>query len=161
VKSEILAWASHLPQPLSTVIVAALPILELRGAIPWAIGVGGLSPVSAYLWSVLGNMIPIPFWLLLLGRIEKSLRRFRWFDKFFCWLFARTRRKASMVERHGAWGLILFVAVPLPVTGAWTGAIAAYLFDLSPRRALPAILAGVCCAGIVVTLTVQGIIHIW
>ncbi len=160
-KAEFLHWASHLPQPLSTIVIAAMPILELRGSIPWAIAIGGLAPLPALLWSVLGNMIPIPFWLFFLGRIEKTLRRNRWFDKFFCWLFARTRRKAAVVERYGALGLVLFVAVPLPVTGAWTGAIAAYLFDLPARRAIPAIFAGVCCAGIVVTLAVQGIIHIW
>jgi uncharacterized membrane protein len=159
-KSEFVHWAAQFPQPLSTIVIAAMPILELRGSIPWASTVGGLSPLAAYGWSVLGNILPIPFFLLFLGRTEKALRRYPSFDKFFCWLFARTRRKARVVERYGALGLTLFVAVPLPVTGAWTGTVAAYLFDVPLAKAAVAILAGVCLAGIVVTLTVQGIIHL-
>ena len=93
--------------------------------------------------------------------MEKALRRYGPFDRFFCWLFARTRRKAGVVERYGAFGLVLFVAVPLPVTGAWTGVVAAYLFDVPARRAAPAILLGICIAGVVVTLAVQGVIRLW
>jgi uncharacterized membrane protein len=160
-KAELVHWASQFPAPLATVIIAALPILELRGSIPWASTLGGLSPMQAYLWSVLGNFLPVPFFLAFLGQIEKGLRRFGPFDTFFCWLFARTLRRADVVERYGALGLVLFVAVPLPVTGAWTGTVAAYLFQIPARRAAPAILAGVCIAGIVVTLAVQGILHLW
>ncbi len=160
-KEELLHWAGGLPQPLSTVVIAAMPILELRGAIPWASTVGGMSIGQAYFWSVVGNMLPIPFFLLLLGRMEKALRRFGPFDTFFRWLFARTRRKADVVRRYGAIGLTLFVAIPLPVTGAWTGSVAAYLFDVPFRRAALAILAGVLLAGVVVTLAVQGVLHLW
>ncbi len=160
-KESFLQWASHLPQPWSTVAIAAMPILELRGSIPWASTVGGMSPIEAYVWSVVGNMLPIPFFLLFLGRVEKALRRYGPFDSFFSWLFARTRRRAELVERYGAVGLVLFVAIPLPVTGAWTGSVAAYLFDVPFRRAALAILVGVLLAGVVVTLAVQGVLRLW
>lgn len=160
-KAEIVAWASQFPAPAATVIIAAMPILELRGSIPWASTFGGLSPLEAYGWSVLGNFLPVPFFLLFLGRLEKALRRYGPFDRFFRWLFARTRRRAEIVERYGAAGLVLFVAVPLPVTGAWTGTVAAYLFQVPTRRAAIAILVGIALAGVVVTLATQGILHLW
>jgi uncharacterized membrane protein len=161
VKHEVIAWATQLPAPVATVILAALPILELRGSLPYALTLGGLPVVPAYALSVLGNFLPVPFFLAFLGRLEKALRRYGPFDRFFRWLFARTRRKAGVVERYGAFGLVLFVAVPLPVTGAWTGVVAAYLFNVPARRAAPAILLGICIAGIVVTLAVQGVIQLW
>jgi uncharacterized membrane protein len=143
---------------LLTVLIAMLPVSELRGAIPWALGVGKLSWTTAYLLAVLGNLLPVLPILTLLGPAERLLRQWTPLDRFFTWLFERTRRRSTLVERYEALGLMLFVAVPLPVTGAWTGCVAAYLFGIRRRYALPAIGIGVAMAGVVVTLATLGVI---
>jgi len=157
----IVAQLQHLSPELATVIVAMLPIFELRGAIPLALGVFGLSVWQAYLWAVLGNIIPVIPLLLFLGPVSEYLRRFTIWDRFFDWLFARTRRRSELVERLEVVGLVLFVAVPLPITGAWTGTAAAFIFDIPFKHALPAIILGVMIAGGVVTLASLGVIHVW
>jgi len=139
------------------IILAALPVSELRGAIPAAVLTFGFSPLKAYCISFIGNAIPVVPLLLLLQPVSNWLRRFPLWKRFFDWLFERTRKKASVVERFEAIGLILFVAIPLPVTGAWTGCVAATLFKVRFRYALPAVLCGVAIAGgIVIALTMAG-----
>lgn len=142
-------------------LVSALPVVELRGAIPLAIG-KGISPAEAYFLAVIGNLLPVPFLLFFLGEAEKRLRRFPIFDTSFEWLFLRTRRKANeKIRKYGALGLIPFVAIPLPVTGAWTGALASYIFGIELRYALPCIAVGVSIAGIIVTLSCLGVTFIF
>ena len=140
-----------------TVIVAALPVSELRGAIPLAVLGFKILLAKALLLSVLGNLIPIIPLLLFLQPVSERLRRFRLWSKFFDYLFERTRRKASLVEKYEFLGLVLFVAMPLPITGAWTGCIAASLFKIRFRYAFLAISIGVLIAAIIVsTITVAG-----
>jgi uncharacterized membrane protein len=141
-----------------TFLLATLPIAELRGAIPWALYPtgGGLAWPVAYLWAVLGNALPVIPLLLFLGPVSEWLRRWRLFDRFFDWLFARTRRRGKVIERFEAIGLTLFVAIPLPVTGAWTGCAAAFIFGIRFRYALPAVLAGILIAGTIVTAVTLG-----
>ncbi|MGB2599492.1 MAG: small multi-drug export protein [Candidatus Omnitrophota bacterium] len=134
---------------LAVVVLAALPISELRGAIPLALAMG-FSPLKAYALSFAGNLIPIIPLLFFLQPIADRLRHIKIFERFFDWLFERTRRKATLIERFEALGLILFVAIPLPVTGAWTGCVAATLFKIRFRYALAAIICGVAIAGLVV-----------
>lgn len=142
-------------------LVSALPVVELRGAIPLAIS-KGISPAEAYFLAVLGNLLPVPFLLLFLGEAEKRLRRFPLFDSFFEWLFLRTRRKTNeKIRKYGALGLIPFVAIPFPVTGAWTGALASYIFGIELRYALPCIAIGVSIAGVIVTLSCLGVTFIF
>jgi uncharacterized membrane protein len=145
------------PVGWTTFIIAMLPIVELRGSIPYGIGMGMAWP-QTYVLSVLGNLVPIVPILLFLGPVSDWLERVPGFGRFFQWLFRRTRRRSKLVERYGPWGLILFVAIPLPVTGAWTGSAAAYVFGIPFRRSFPAIAGGVLLAGVVVTLAVQGVI---
>jgi uncharacterized membrane protein len=109
-------------------------------------------------WAVLGNLVPVVPLLLLLGPVSQRLSRYPLGARFFNWLFARTRRRGRTVEKYETLGLMLFVAIPLPVTGAWTGTAAAFIFGIRFRWALPAIVAGVCVAGVVVTLVTQGIL---
>jgi uncharacterized membrane protein len=135
-----------------------LPVSELRGAIPYAMTVGGMSWQEAFVISVIGNFVPVIHILLLIGPMSIWLRRWPVFDRFFVWLFARTRRKGAMIERFEALGVCLFVAIPLPMTGAWTGAAAAFVFGVRPRLAIPAIAAGILIAGTIVTLVVTGAI---
>jgi uncharacterized membrane protein len=118
-----------------------------------------MAPVSAYFLAVIGNMLPVIPLLLFLEPVSTYLRRFRIFDIFFSWLFDRTRRNhTERFEKYGTLALTLFVAVPLPVTGAWTGCAAAFVFGIKFRHALPAILIGVMIAGLIVSfVTVSGI----
>lgn len=150
--------ADAIPGWLMTMIVAALPISEVRGAIPLAIGVYGFSPLQAYLLSVIGNLLPVIPLLLFLGPVSDFLRRFTVGDLFFSWLFARTRSKyIKDHENFGLTALAIFVAVPLPMTGAWTGCAIAFLLGFRFWPAFAAIAAGVLVAGVVVTAAVMGV----
>jgi uncharacterized membrane protein len=147
-----------LPDWLITLVAAALPVSEVRGAIPLAIGVYGYAPWQAYLLSVFGNLLPIIPLLLFLGPVSDYMRRFNWGDRFFSWLFARTRRKYIQDhENFGLTALAIFVAIPLPMTGAWTGCAIAFLLGFRFWPAFAAIAAGVILAGVVVTATVVGV----
>ncbi len=165
-REHILEWFDQLPPPLAIFAIAMLPIFELRGAIPFAFSplagdYGSAHPLLTYLFAVAGNFVPVVPILTLLGPAERRLRRFRTMDRFFTWLFARTERRSDLIRRYQALGLILFVAIPAPVTGAWTGSVAAYLFRLPLRFAVPCIILGICVAGILVTLVSMGVLHLW
>jgi len=147
----IINWLKDLPKEYIVMIVGALPISELRGAIPLALSLG--MPMSKAFWlSVLGNSIPVAPALFLLEPVSNRLRRFKIWSRFFDWLFERTKKKADTVQKYEALGLAIFVAIPLPITGAWSGVVAASLFKIKFRYALIAILAGVIGAGIIVSV---------
>jgi uncharacterized membrane protein len=149
-----------LPPRIVVFLAAMLPFSELRGAIPLAIGQYGINPAEAYVLGVLGNLVPVVFMLHFLGPLERRLRFIRVFDQFFDHLFHRTHRKHSdRIDRYGALGLATFVAIPLPVTGAWTGVAAAYVFEIQNRYAFPAIVLGVLLAGVIVTLLTLGVVN--
>lgn len=145
-----------IPIWLRTFLIAMVPILELRGAIPLAHSSWGMSLPQAYMWAVIGNMIPIPFVLLFLEPVSNWLRkRSNRIDRFFTWLFARTRRKHSKTfEKWRDVALCIFVGIPLPGTGAWSGALAAFVFDVPFWPALIAIFGGVLLAGGAVTIVI-------
>jgi len=153
---------SGLPKELITCFIAMLPISELRGAIPWALASppvgGGLTWERAYIFAVTGNFIPVIPILLLLGPLSRGLSRFKIFERFFNWLFSRTRKKSRIVEKYEALGLTAFVAIPLPVTGAWTGCVAAFIFGIRFRYAVLSIISGILIAGVIVTLVSLGVI---
>ena len=147
-----------IPSWLVTVLAAALPVSEVRGAIPLAIGVYGYHPGQAYLLSVFGNLLPVIPLLLFLGPVSDFLRRCALGDRFFSWLFLRTRRKYILDhENFGLAALAMFVAIPLPMTGAWTGCAIAFLLGFQFWPAFAAIASGVLLAGIIVTATVVGV----
>jgi uncharacterized membrane protein len=156
-KAEQLAqWLEdHSLGPIAVVIIIAmLPIFELRGAIPVAILYFKMPWYEAYVWSVIGNMIPIIPIILLIGPVSGFLmRRSKLAHRFFTWVFERSRKRgADLVEKYEAIGLGIFVAIPLPVTGAWTGSLLAFLMRIRARRAFPCVFCGVLTAGVVVTL---------
>jgi uncharacterized membrane protein len=144
-----------------TFLISMLPISELRGAIPYALTVGKMGWLEAYITAVIGNFIPVIPILLFLEKASAWLRRYRIADRFFEWFFNRTRRKGKIVEKFEAVGLVLFVAIPLPVTGAWTGCAAAVIFGIPLKLAVPAIALGIMIAGCVVTLASMGVISFW
>jgi uncharacterized membrane protein len=154
----ILIITEIFPEWLMVLLAAALPISEVRGAIPLAIGVYGYAPQNAFLLSVFGNLLPIIPLLLFLGPVSDYLRRFAYGERFFSWLFARTRRKYIQDhENFGLTALATFVAIPLPMTGAWTGCAIAFLLGFRFWPAVAAIAAGVIAAGIIVTAAVMGV----
>jgi len=139
---------------LTTFLIAVLPLSELRGAIPLGILKFGFDSYKAFVISVAGNILPV---LPLLFGLEKTSeylsRRFYWFNKFFNWLFERTRIKHS--GRFAYWGdlaLFIFVAIPLPLTGAYSGAVAAFVFGIPKVHAFWSIVLGVLAAGLIVTV---------
>ena len=122
ITDRILEALAAVPSWFVVIFISMIPFIELRGAIPVAMLVYHWEWYYAYVFCVLGNLIPVPFILLFLHRIEKWLRNYRTWDRIMTKLFARTRKKAtSKIERYEELGLIVFVAIPLPVTGAWTG----------------------------------------
>jgi uncharacterized membrane protein len=150
---------------LIIVVLSALPFFEARYAIPLAINTLGFSHAEAFALGLAGNLIAVVAVLLLLEPISLYLSgRFAIFERFFDWLFTRTRRHSERFERWGALALIPFVAVPLPVTGAWTACAAAFVFGIRFRYALPAITAGMVIAALLTTLgitTIQALIEAW
>jgi len=148
-----------IPPQIVVLIIGALPVVELRGAIPWALAATGLSWQEAILWSLLGNFIPIIPILLLLEPVSNLLRRSKFFDRFFNWIFERTRKKGkAVIEKYQAVGLAIFVGIPLPGTGVWTGAAAAFVFGIKFKYAFPAVFIGMLMAGVLVTLASMGVI---
>lgn len=153
-RDAILDWARSLPTPLAVIAVAMTPILELRGAIPLGRSVLDMAPLPTFLWAVLGNLLPIPVILLALEPVAG------WAERHWTGLhrlierFSRSteRRHRARFERLRDLALITFVAIPLPITGAWSGALAAYVFGVRRLRAFALITIGVIIAGIVVSL---------
>ena len=146
---SIINYISLLPKELAVSVIAALPVLELRGAIPIGLSMG-LDIKRVFFFSILGNLLPIIPVLFFLQPVSDFLRKFWPFNRFFDWLFKRTGKRAGLVERYEFLGLICFVAIPLPVTGAWTGCVAATLFKIRFRYAFLAITIGVCIASVIV-----------
>ena len=141
-----------------------IPWVESRYIIPYAIWESGLNWPwwQAIPLAILGNMLPIPFILLFFKSIEKFLRRFGFWTKIMDWLFERTRKRADgKIRRYETLGLLVFVAIPLPFTGAWTGSLIAYLFDLKFSKSLIIIFIGVLIAATITTILYLTGILLW
>jgi len=150
---DLVSLFKNLPPELAIVLISTLPVSELRGSIPIAIGIYHLKPIEAYFLGVFGNIIPVVFILKYIEPVSKFLRcNSKTFDRFFLWLFNRTRKKHNRkFEKWGALALVAFVAVPLPITGGWSGAVAAFVFGVPFKKALFLIFSGIAIAGAVVT----------
>ena len=135
---------------LITFAVAMLPVIELRGAIPLGVSMG-LGPWTAMIAAVLGNMLPVPFIILFIRKIFAWMRRkSRRLDELVNRIVARAEGKWDKVHKYQFWGLMVLVAIPLPGTGAWTGALIAALIDMRLRNAIASIFLGVLVAGFLV-----------
>jgi len=146
-----------LKNELLTFLISMLPISELRGAIPFAISCG-ISPGVAYLISVAGNILPVFPLLLLLKELSSLISRYSWGERVLKRLLKMGEKKKGLVERYSLPGLVLLVAIPLPITGAWTGVLVSFLLSLKIRYAFLAISIGVCLAGAIVLLVSLGVI---
>ncbi len=142
---------------LKTLVTAMMPILEIRGAIPVGVA-SGLDPWLAFAVGFVGNMLPIPILILLTRKIIEWLKKHNVLVKLTAWLENKGSKGAQKVQKYSFWGLFILVAIPLPGTGAWTGALVASLLDMRLKRALPAIAMGVAVAGLIVLLVTYGVI---
>ena len=142
-------FKNDFPPQLVAFIISLCPVLEIRGGMI-AARLFELPFIQAFIICYIGNMIPIPFILLFIRKIFKWMRKYKFFGKIVDKLEARSEKKKDSIVKYQEWGLLAFVAVPLPGTGGWTGALVAALMDIRMRRALPAITLGVLIAGFIV-----------
>ncbi|MDP3964415.1 MAG: small multi-drug export protein [bacterium] len=154
-------WAqifTNFPPEIAVLLIAMIPVAELRAAIPIGMTVFDLSIITTFIWAVIGNIIPVCLLLWWLEPISRWLSaKSRLMARFFDWLFDRTRRKhGARFERSAIVALILFVAVPLPITGGWTGSVAAFVFGVPWRKALVSISIGIVIAASIVTMLTLG-----
>ena len=149
-------WGTYIGNIIMTVIISMVPIIELRGAIP--IGVAnGLSVRTALFASVIGNLIPVPIIILFVRKVFAFIRtKSQKLNQLVCRFEQKAEKQSGMVEKYEWFGLVLLVAIPLPGTGAWTGALVAAMLDMRMKRAFPAIMIGVIIAGIVVSYITYG-----
>ena len=137
-------------------LISMVPVVELRGAIPIGYG-NGLNIWIAALVSIVGNLIPVPFIIIFIRKIFSLIRKIApKFDGLVTKLEKRAENKSDVVKKYSFWGLFLLVAIPLPGTGAWTGALVAAMLDMRLKRAMPAITLGVIAAAVVVAFITCG-----
>lgn len=149
-------FSTTLGKILATFLVSMVPVIELRGAIP--IGVGyGLPYWVAVAASIIGNLVPVPFIILFIRKIFELMRKWSSkLDGLVTRLEKRAESKSDVVQKYAFWGLFVLVAIPLPGTGAWTGALVAAMLDMRLKRAFPAIALGVLGAAAIVTFVTFG-----
>lgn len=155
----MISWltSTYIGKLAATFIISMLPVVELRGGIPYGVGFG-LEPLEAFIAAVLGNMLPIPFVLLLLNGILKWMKKQdNFFGKFADWLERKAYRNSGTIEKYKALGLFILVAIPLPGTGAWTGSLVAVVLGIKNKLAFPIIFLGVMTAGIIMLLVSYGV----
>lgn len=139
-------------------IISLMPILELRGGL-LAASLLGLDPVSSYIIAVLGNIIPVPFILWFMGRILKWMKNRKKLKKVALWLDKKVEKNKDKIEKVGFWGLVLFVGIPLPGTGAWTGCLVASVLEMDKKKSFLAAMLGVIMASIIMMFLSFGLLR--
>jgi len=146
-------WFASVPPELAVFFLSMLPIVELRAAIPVGLEVYGLPALQVWFIAVVGNLVPIAFLLLAIPHIHDWLLKQKFIGRAWKKKLEKVEKKFSgKYAKYGAAALVLFVAIPLPMTGAWTGTLVAFLFNFPFRRSFPLIAVGVCVAGTIMTL---------
>lgn len=149
-----------LPKEITVILTAILPVIELRGAIPIGISLG-ISPIYSTILSFIGSLIPVPIILFTIRPIFNYLKKTKLFKEKVDKITDHFINKGKKIQDYGFWGLIIFVSIPLPGTGVWSGTIIAALLDMSFKRAFPAILIGNLNAAIIVLLLSKGAIKVF
>jgi len=156
---DLLQWLTHtqLGEFCLTALVSMLPVVELRGGIPFGVA-AGLNMPAAFLAAFIGNMLPVPFLILFTRRFLRWLRdTVPIFRGFVDWLGRRAEKNTEIVLKYRTWGLFILVAIPLPGTGAWTGSLAAAFLDMRLKKAFPAAVLGVAVAGFLISILTYGV----
>lgn len=138
-------------------IISLLPILELRGGL-LAAALIGLDPVPSYIISIIGNILPVPFILLLINKILDWMRKSKKFKKVAKWLDEKVEKHKGQIEKYGYLGIVLFVGIPLPGTGAWTGSLIASVLEMDKKKTFFAVLAGIFIASVIMMVISFGVI---
>lgn len=138
-------------------LISLMPILELRGGL-LAASLLKLDPWQSYIISIVGNILPIPFILWFIKKIINWMKTKKCFNKITTWLDAKVEKNKKSIEKYGFWGLVIFVGIPLPGTGGWTGALIASLLDMNKKKTFLAITLGIFMASIIMMLISFGII---
>lgn len=145
---------------LCVLICSMLPVIELRGAIPLGAALG-MPLGQTFLLSIVGNLIPVPFILLLIRWVIGVMKKVKGLCRVARFLEEKVEKKREKVEQYAFWGLLLFVAIPLPGTGAWTGSMIAGVTGMPFRRAMLSVLGGVLVAGIIMTAISYGVVAVF
>ena len=138
-------------------IISLMPILELRGGLI-AAALLDLNPVSSYIISMIGNILPVPFILWFINSILEWMRRTKQFSKIATWLDGKVEKHKSQIEKYGFWGMVLFVGIPLPGTGAWTGCLIASVLHMDRKKSFLAAFLGILMASIIMMILSFGIL---
>ena len=138
-------------------IISMLPIIELRGAIPVAFALG-LPMFTSFAVSIIGNLLPIPFILLLIRKVCEWMKKVKFLQKIPLYLEKKVEKNKEKITKYGKWGLYIFVAIPLPGTGAWTGALIASFLSFKFKDSMIAITAGVLTAGLIMAIFSYGLL---
>lgn len=146
-----------LTEYLYVFLISMVPVVELRGAIPIGVAMG-LDPWLTFAVAVIGNCLPVPFILLFIRAILRWMKTTKHLAGIANWLEAKAEKNSGKVLKYATFGLFLFVAIPFPGTGAWTGSLIAALFDMRRRYAIPSVFLGVIAAGVVMTLASAGVV---
>ncbi len=149
-----------IPEELVVFVISLFPVLELRGGLI-AASLMDIEWWKAFAFCFLGNMLPMPFILLFIRKIFKLMKKWGPLGKIVDKLEEKAHKHSDKVEKYGFWGLFILVAIPLPGTGGWTGALVAALMDLRMKKALPAIALGVLAAGVIVGTLSYGIVGLF
>ena len=160
---DLMQWLTQAPvgEFCFTVLVSMVPVVELRGGIPFGVA-RGLPVWAAYLAAIIGNILPVPFILVYIRQIFRWLRqRFPRLNRLVDRLEQKAHLKGQRVSKYKYLGLLLFVAIPLPGTGAWTGALAAAFLDMPLRKAVPSIFIGILIAGAAISVITFGVASIF
>ena len=137
--------------------LSMVPVLELRATIPIGATLG-LEWVANYLICVIGNMIPVPFILLFIRHVLEWMKKVPHLNKIAIWVESKAQKNTPKVQKYASLGLLIFVALPLPGTGAWTGALVAAMLDMRMKYAIPSIFCGVLIAGLIMSLASYGLV---
>lgn len=159
----MITWltSTTLGKLIATFFISMAPIIELRGGLPYGIALG-LDYPMALAAAVIGNMVPVPFIIVYIRHVFTWLRkRSKWWDEKITRLEKKAHLKGRVVRKYSTIGLCILVAIPLPGTGAWTGALVAAVLDMRLKKAIPAIFLGVCIAAAIMTMVTFGLIHIF
>ena len=148
--------SQHVSAELAVFLVSMVPLIELRGSVILGTAIG-MPWLKVLLISLIGNMIPIPFILIFGEKIFAWLRHQPLFSGFTAWYEKHLMSKSDTIQKYTFWGLLLFVGIPLPGTGAWSGSCISVLLNVRPRHAFPAVLCGILLAGIIMTIGSQGV----
>jgi uncharacterized membrane protein len=142
---------SGFPKELATFLIAAIPVTELRAALPLAYKVYGMTAFWSWFWSVAGTYFAMVLIVLLLDPVVRILSYVSFFKRFFDWLFEHTRKRADQkMQKYGEWTLFILAAIPIPFLGGMTGALAAFVFNVPLKKSLPLLLLGTMLSGAIV-----------